>query len=255
MKWDWTPLENELRDWRREGLTLPIWWRDDDAVADTPALRRLTTLAETLGIAVHIAVIPDRVTPSLAPLVATHDVLVPMVHGWRHETHAPEGEKKAEFGHPRPDGTAELGLGLGISRLRDVFGPRLLPMFVPPWNRIDADYLPALADAGYRAVSTFRPRRTARAADGLWQINTHLDPIFWKGHRSLVDPEKLIADLVADLQARRRGDTDADEPYGLLTHHLVHDAAIWDFAHSCLATLLAGGARSADPLIPQGAPE
>lgn len=252
MKFDWSPLETELRHWRREGLTLPIWWRDDDAVADTPALHRLTALAETSGIAVHIAVIPDLVTPTLAPVVAAHEKLVPMVHGWRHESHAPEGSKKAEFGHPRPTGVGELHAG--ITRLSGLFGPRLLPVFVPPWNRIDGAYLPALADAGYRAVSTFRPRRTAQAAEGLWQINTHLDPIFWKGHRSLMDPEHLIADLVTDLQDRRRGHVDTDEPYGLLTHHLVHDTAIWDFTHAYLAHMLEGGARPAAPLVPKGIP-
>ena len=31
----------ELAQWRSEELTLPIWWRDDDAIAPTPALERL----------------------------------------------------------------------------------------------------------------------------------------------------------------------------------------------------------------------
>ena len=35
-----------LTRWRDEGRTLPIWWRDDDAIAPTPALERLLALAE-----------------------------------------------------------------------------------------------------------------------------------------------------------------------------------------------------------------
>jgi hypothetical protein len=35
---DWTALDAELAAWDQAGLTLPLWWRDDDAVKPTPAL-------------------------------------------------------------------------------------------------------------------------------------------------------------------------------------------------------------------------
>ena len=41
------------------------------------------------------------------------------------------------------------------------FVQRALPLFVPPWNRIDPAYYQVLADAGYGAVSTFAPRPSA----------------------------------------------------------------------------------------------
>jgi hypothetical protein len=162
------------------------------------------------------------------------------VHGWAHRSHAPEGQKKAEFGAHRPMAEIEADASNGLQRLQDLFGEALFPVFVPPWNRIDAQVIAALADLGYRAVSTYLPRKTRYAAPGLLQINTHLDPINWRGDRSLVDPDALIAQITKQLQDRRNGVTDNTEPYGILTHHLVHDRAIWDFTGSLLKRLLAG---------------
>ncbi len=236
MRIDWSPLERELQIWRDEGLTLPIWWRDDDAIAPTRALEQLSTLSQDLGLPVHLAIIPKDATQALADNLER--CFVPVVHGWAHLSHAPHGEKKAEFGAGSCDALQDAQQGL--QRLKTLFGARLCPMFVPPWNRIGADVTAGLADLGYRALSTFTPRSAALAAPGLLQINTHLDPIAWRGSRSLVPPETLITQLCVQLKDRREGRSDATEPYGILTHHLVHDDAIWNFTHSLLARLLEG---------------
>lgn len=81
------------------------------------------------------------------------------------------------------------------------------------------------------------------AAPGLSQINTHLDPIDWRGSRGLADPDMLISQTVALLRDRREGRADADEPFGVLTHHLVHDQRIWDFTEHLLSQLLDGPVR------------
>lgn len=242
MKPDWTELTRELALWQDEGLRLPLWWRDDDAVADTAALSQLTTLSETLDLPVHLAVIPAHIDDSLPPRVAGTRQLIPLVHGWAHDNHAPAGDKKAEFGAHRslPDMVQDCRMGL--MKLRFRFGPRLLPIFVPPWNRIAPELIPELAPAGFTALSTFTPRARALAAPSLVQINTHLDPIDWRGDRSLADPARLIAQVASDLANRRAGRTDPDEPYGILTHHLVHDTAIWRFTEDLLCRLLDGPA-------------
>jgi len=243
MTWDWTPLDREFDRWRQAGLTLPLWWRDDDAVAPTPALNRLAALAEAVEMPLHLAVIPARAEPALVDTVAAHPRLIPVVHGWAHVSHAPAGEKKAEFGAHRPLPAMAREARDGHSRLRALFGPALRPMFVPPWNRIAPELLPALPGLGYAMISTFTPRKSAEPAPGLPQVNTHLDPIDWRGGRSLADADGLIAQIAAQLADRRAGHTDNDEPYGLLTHHLVHDAAIWDFTEALLARLRAGPVR------------
>jgi len=240
MTLDWTPLDREFDRWRQAGMTLPLWWRDDDAIAPGAALDRLTALATEVGLPVHLAIIPARAAPALAEVVAAHPRLIPVVHGWAHENHAPEGAKKAEFGAHRPLPDMACQARDGLLRLRALIGPAVQPMFVPPWNRIAPELLPALPGLGYRMISTFTPRKSALVAPGLVQINTHLDPIDWRGSRSLADPGALIAQLAAQLADRRDGHTDSTEPYGVLTHHLVHDAAIWGFTRALLSRLCAG---------------
>lgn len=242
MRIDWSDLRAELAIWRAEARDLPIWWRDDDAVEATGALTQLIELAETIEVPLHLAVIPSDAKTSLAEVAGARPLVVPMVHGWAHHTHAPEGEKKAEFGNPRAEAAAEMGLGL--TRLKVLFPNDIIGFFVPPWNRIDARLIASLPSAGYAGLSTFTPRQAAYPVPGLVQINTHLDPIFWRGGGGLVPPEQLISGLVKTLQDRRAGVTDAAEPLGLLTHHLVHDAAIWDFTRGVLEELLGGGARA-----------
>ncbi|MCB1363789.1 MAG: polysaccharide deacetylase family protein [Rhodobacteraceae bacterium] len=240
---DWRPLDAELDRWRTLGLTLPLWWRDDDAVTRTPALERLTDLARTLDMPVHLAVIPARADAALAEFVARHPLLIPVVHGWAHASHAPACEKKAEFGAHRPLPAMQDEAVQGLARLSGLFRGRVRPMFVPPWNRIAEEVASGLPAAGYAMLSTFTPRKAPDAAPGLLQINTHLDPIAWKAGRGLVPPEALIAQLAADLGARRAGRADGDEPYGILTHHLAHDDAIWDFTGALFRRLLRGPAR------------
>ena len=78
---DFTPLRTELAIWRREGLILPLWWRDDDAVQPTPALERLLTLSTGLGLPVHLAVIPVHATTTLTDRLADEQTAVALVHG------------------------------------------------------------------------------------------------------------------------------------------------------------------------------
>ncbi len=239
---DWSPLETELRYWQDVGLTLSFWWRDDDAVSDTAALRQLATMAQEAGLPVHLAVIPAHAEDTLAARVADTSALIPVVHGWAHDTHAPASEKKAEFGAHRPLDVLQGEARDGLIRLQTLFGPRLQPLFVPPWNRIAPGFLPRLPDCGFHTVSTFTPRVTAHPAPGLTQVNTHIDPINWRGGGGLVDEGALIAHITSLLQDRRVGRTDATEPLGLLTHHLVHDAAIWSFCARLVALLMDGPA-------------
>lgn len=254
MKIDWSPLDRELDLWRAEGRVLPLWWRDDDAIEVTPQLEQLHGLAADLGLPLHLAVIPAGATPELAAYVAARPLIVPVVHGLSHRNHAPAGEKKAEFGAHRDLEQLVADCAVARDRLGAVFGNRLTPMFVPPWNRVAPDLLEALPGLGYRAISTFTPRKAPLAAPGLHRINTHLDPIDWKGTRSLVDPGALVAQITGQLQDRRLGRADAEEPYGILTHHLVHDAAIWHFTTELLSRLTQGPvtAWSAASLKTQG---
>lgn len=237
---NWSPLDTELRRWSQDGRVLPLWWRDDDAIAPTTALDRLSALADHCDMPVHLAIIPAQVTETLATELP--DNCIPLVHGWAHVSHAVAGQKKSEFPTSRDLSKRHSDAAAGLSRMRNLFGPRLVPMFVPPWNRIGADLIPELTGLGYTFLSTFTPRPDRDAAPGLTQINTHLDPINWRGDRSVVDPDTLIAQVTRNLEARRALRSDTSEPFGILTHHLVHDNAIWSFTEALINRLLEGPA-------------
>lgn len=243
---DWTPLDRELSQWIDAGLTLPLWLRDDDAVAPTPALTRLVALSARTGMDVHLAVIPAQATGRLGNLVAAEPRLIPLVHGWAHVNHARPGAKKAEFGADRAAATCLAEARAGLARLEALFGGRLCRMFVPPWNRIAPEVTAGLAETGFHAVSTFGPRASAVPYPGLAQINTHCDPVNWRAGRSMLAPEVIVAHIVATLSARRAADTDPDEPFGILTHHLVTDDAIWAFCEELLDRLLVTVGRPFD---------
>lgn len=247
MRVDWSPLRSTLKEFRRNGLDLPVWWRDDDATEPTEALDQLHDTALRLQVPVHVAVISGLAKPELASMNDASGILVPVAHGWKHENNAPPEEKRSEFGTPRPEAAQEIQMS--FEAMKSIFGSGFLPLFVPPWNRFDPSHVTALRTTGYRGISTFPSRRILGPTPGILQVKTHIDPVDWHGTYGLHSPETIIERTVFRLQARRRGIEDITEPLGLLTHHLVHTKEIWQFCESFMRELLDGGAR-VQPLRP-----
>lgn len=210
------------------GRTVDLWWRDDDAVAPTPQLDRLLALARSRALPVAVAAIPGAARPDLAARLAGEAGVDVLVHGWRHRDHEPPGAKSAEFGPARDRAELAAEAEAGLLACRALFGDRVLPVFVPPWNRLAPDGADWLARAGYRGLSVFGPRRPSPA---LGIVNTHLDPVDWRGSRGPVPAERLAAALAAALPT--------GEPVGLLTHHLTADPALWT-AIAALVEVLGG---------------
>jgi len=235
----WRDFEAELAAWGDEGRVATLWWRDDDAVAATPALDRL--LAVTGEIPLMLAVIPKPLESSLALRLEGTATFVAQ-HGFAHVNHRPAGQKACEVGLDRPIDAVEAELLAGRSILQEAFGPRFRPWLVPPWNRIDPDVAARLPDLGYAGLSGFEPRRDP------FRVNAHVDPIAWKAGRRFIGAEKTLSRLTQHLKARRAGLVDAAEPTGFLTHHLVHEADLWDFLSGLAATVSGcSTARWVDP--------
>lgn len=237
MQVDWPPLRAALRNRRAQKRPLQFWWRDDDAVAVTPDLERLEAMARTADVPVHIAVIPAHATRELAALSACSPYLIPLVHGWAHVDTSAPGAKKSEFQRDRPEAAEETAKSLAL--MGELFGSGLVPMFVPPWNRIGDRLTAQLAAQGYRGLSTFGTR-AAKNLNGLRVINAHVDPIFWKGDRGLADTDWIIQAAVKHMESG------SDAPLGLLTHHLVHTPEVWEFSARFIAELQDGGGTSFD---------
>lgn len=225
----WQSFLDEIAQWRDSGRQVDFWWRDDDASRPDPALARLTALAVAARVPLALAVIPaDVEAAAFEPIT---DWVSLLQHGMDHRNLAATGEKKTEFplAGSLPDVLARLKHGR--ARLQQVAaGSKVLPVLVPPWNRISAPQLVAhLAAAGYCGLSTFGPRRSLYAAPGLVMVNTHVDIIDWRGTRGFVGEELALGQATRHLQERRSGQADAGEATGWLTHHAVHDEAAWGF--------------------------
>ena len=231
----WDDLRQELDAWQEAGCRATLWWRDDDATAATPALARLLGLAQSARVPLALAAVPLMTEASLVEALGAAPGAVALPHGYAHVDHSAAGEKSGELGPARPLEENLREVALGWRRLSGLFGERALPVLVPPWNRIDPALFPHLPALGLRGLSAWGARPRAFAAPGLRQVNTHLDIIDWRGSRGFVGEGKALAVLVEHLGARRRGEADRDEPSGLLTHHLAHDAAAWDFVARLLA--------------------
>jgi predicted glycosyltransferase len=227
----WQELDDALKARADAGRPLLFWWRDDDALAPTPNLDRLLAMARGYRLPLALAVIPAAAKPALAERLKGEPAVDVLVHGLRHHNHAPPGEKKAEFAAHRPLTALAEDAGTALSLMRAGFPKKLVPAFVPPWNRLSPALITALPELGYRGLSTFGPRG---AAPDVVIANTHCDPIDWHGKRGLMDEEKLLARFTAHVAG-----APADEPIGLLTHHLIHDEAVWRFCESLLEHLLA----------------
>jgi hypothetical protein len=204
---DWSPLDDALQRAADKGCAIAFWWRDDDAVAHTPALDRLLALAASLRVPLVLAPIPARVEPSLAARLSDESWVGVTVHGLRHTNHAPPGKAKTEFGPNRSLDTLKADADSGLRAAQARFGVRLNPIFVPPWNRIAPALAAALPALGYCG-------------------------------RSLTDPDALVAKLVRSIDSRLSGAA-YPEPIGVLTHHLAHDEAVWTFCEALLERLVA----------------
>ena len=225
----WERLEREIDAWAATGREATLWWRDDDAVAATAELDRLLDLTGRAGIPVALAVIPARAEAELAARLSyARDVSV-LQHGYAHRNHAGPGSRAVECGGARGLEEVVTELRLGRGRLAGLFAERFLPVLVPPWNRIDAALVPRLAALDFRGLSTWEAREGREAAPGLLQVHTHADPIAWRRGRGFAGTDRVTLALADHLEARRMGRADPEEPTGLLTHHLVHDAAGWEF--------------------------
>lgn len=225
----WQRLERELDAWRAQGRRAVLWWRDDDACSDSPALQKLLQISSAIDVPVALAAIPVGLEPSLVDAVARCAQVTVVQHGYAHRNHAPHGDRNCELGAHRPSEVVIAELAIGMEILERRFGERFSALLVPPWNRIDAAVTVQLPTARFHGLSTFGPRSAVEPAPGIVQCNAHVDLIAWRKDRAFVGADAAIDQLVGHLSARREGGVDAGEPTGILTHHLSFEPAAWEF--------------------------
>jgi hypothetical protein len=228
----WDALDREFGRWREPGPV--FWWRDDDAIESTAASARLLALRERLALPLGLAVIPALVKPSLPRAVAATppDAVGILVHGWNHVNHAPADAVPSELAASRDAAEVAAQLSQGRRRLGRLFGDRLCPVLVPPFNQISHHLVGTVSAAGFTHVSIDRDF----AALGIATRNVHADIMDWD-RRTAVSAATLARDILGALRLRRYGLVEKHSPIGILTHHLAHDEAAWSVAEELLERL------------------
>ncbi|MGF6176366.1 polysaccharide deacetylase family protein [Ensifer sp. 4252] len=231
----WQLLVDELDRVHAMERKVDFWLRDDDAIEPTALLDRLLLLAASHAVPVTLAVPPAPATEALARRIAGAGDVGVAAHGWAHLNHAPPEEKKQELGAHRSHAVILDELRCGVERLQTLFPEHFVPMLVPPWNRIDPALLQRLPEVGFSVLSVFGPEKTSPFP----LINTHVDVMDWRGTRGCRDHRLIIADIVERMRRVCGGiegkEDQSGRTVGLLTHHLVHDGAVWDFLEELFA--------------------
>jgi len=217
-----------------KGVELDFWWRDDDAIEPSAALDALTGAAIASRAPLLLAVIPEPALPALFAHIANIDEITISQHGFAHINHETPPSKAAELGNARPEESVLSELSAGKLKLQHYGGDQFVPILTPPWNRIAPEIAERRFEIGLPGLSTFGP-----SPDDPYQVNTHLDVIAWRGNRGFIGWGKAIRIVEEEIEARLRGDR---QPFGLLTHHLVHDDGVRAFLDSFLAIACNHGA-------------
>ncbi|MBX2868196.1 MAG: polysaccharide deacetylase family protein [Acidiferrobacterales bacterium] len=231
------PLYEELDEWNFDGDEVMLWWRDDDAVADTASLQQLFSLSTKYDLPLALAIIPGELEDSLVRVVKNYPLVQVLQHGVRHENNAPDGEKKQELSANAELDVLQADIAKGLALLSKKFDQQFLPVMVPPWNRIDDKVIALLTQLEFLGLSCFTARKQPEVAENIWLVNTHVDIINWKSGKVFAGVEECVSQLVSHLKAKRTGVADRAEPTGLMTHHLVHDQESWEFLRQLFAIL------------------
>jgi hypothetical protein len=221
----WRQFEAELARRRHAGRPAQFWWRDDDAGAVCPEVKKLLHLSKASAVALALAVVPEAAEPELFGLL--HEGVTVLQHGTDHRNRAAPGEKKTEYPAAEPVEAALARVADGFGRLRAFAGARFFPVLAPPWNRLRKDLVEKLPAIGIRGVSLYGPRASAEPVPGVRQVNTHVDIVAWREGKRFIGEDEALRLALKSLSL--------DEPLGWLTHHAVHDAAAWDFLEKLFA--------------------
>lgn len=240
-------LDAELEQWRSAGRTPRALLRDDDAVADTPALRRLFAICERHGAPLLLAAIPGPAEPGLGAAVRAFPLATGAVHGFAHVSHSAIGEKPCELNRRRPASVLLREMREGREKLGDLFGGEISGLLVPPWNRIHGEVVPLVAQAGFSGISAHGWEQYPRST-GLAGVHAHVDVVHWSAGARGRDPAWAITQTYEALgEARARG----FRAIGLLAHHLAHDETAWSTLDELIGALSQRGVSfvPADSLI------
>lgn len=211
-----------------------VFFRADDIGAGGRAFQTLCGLFRDHRIPLAMAVVPAWLTRIRANQLFAAAPLDELLwgwhqHGWRHVNCQRTGEK-SEFGEQRPAEKQWRDIAMGLEKMKEIFGERLLPVFTPPWNRLPAATMKILEKLDFKAVSTTRPfHSTMKTGIGLKNFRIHLDLHTRKAKDGPADFFNLLNEISTLLTKK--------EPVGIMLHHQRMTPFAFEFLDELLRQL------------------
>lgn len=213
------------------GRQATVFVRADDIGIPSASQNRLLELFIRQRTPLCAAVVPTWMTPArwreTRALVGHHDHLFAWhQHGWNHRNHQLLG-KKQEFGSEVAAAEKERMIVAGRRRLEAILGGHFLPVFTPPWNRVDLETLETLQDRGFLAISRYRDDKLA-SLPGLPDFPANVDLHTRKEATAELAWQGLMSELSQALEGGM---------VGLMLHHQRMNETAFVFLQGLLTLL------------------
>lgn len=209
-------LTENIEKYQLNGEPCKIWLRDDDAFSDVPSLR--TLLESVPNSQISLAVIPGLMHPSLVNLLEHYPNVRILQHGWKHQNWNGIDSAPNEFPELRELEVMARELLTGLAILNKTFGPRCLPVFVPPWHNCSESVLKRSASIGFSAISMNSPCLPLLKRLSIFEINIEVDVTNWRFGGRFIGIQSLANAIERSCHVRRLWDAEY-LPIGILTHH------------------------------------
>lgn len=192
---------NEFDRVLSEAGQISFWWRDDDVRASKPKfcksnfkfdsrLKNTLSLLQEYHISGVFAIIPDKFPENgakQADMLKRFEMPVTL-HGLKHENNNSDGHK-CEFPDSCDNEKALADILAYQAEFEKIFGRLLLPVFVPPYNSINAVLEQKLLDNGFRLVSK-------RNADGNTNpYDVDIDFMNWQTYK-MRSARDILTDII-----------------------------------------------------------
>jgi peptidoglycan/xylan/chitin deacetylase (PgdA/CDA1 family) len=157
----WKEMLDEASAKMASAAMPPIFFRADDIGAASKAFDAMCRLFRHYKLPLAMAVIPSWLSETrqqkLFQAAAIDEALWDWhQHGWRHINRQNKGDK-CEFGSDRHAERQHEDILQGRAKLERIFGPHLVPVFTPPWNRFSAATLSVLHKLDFKGISSTEP--------------------------------------------------------------------------------------------------
>ncbi len=219
---------------KHSGKIPPVFFRADDIGAWGQGLHAMLRLFKHHGMPLALAVVPawinSRRIEKICEKVDISDSLWGWhQHGWRHINWNKDG-KKAEFCKSRSREQQWADIWKGHTKLVDLFGSNFVPVFTPPWNRLDLTTLDVLQHLGFRAVSMDGPfprgaKKTVRLGNFRIMLDLHTRKVQYEAYAF----DELLKDLDTVFAHKN--------PVGIMIHHHRMNINAFLFLHRFLELL------------------